>query len=42
MFEIAAWMRAHQESNLWFREPDFSCWFHWTYSFAKLIQRLRR
>ena len=26
--EIAVWMRAHQERNLWFGEPDFSCRFH--------------
>src|SRR6516164_489110 len=26
--EIAVWMRAHHKRNLWFREPDFSCWFH--------------
>src|SRR5262245_2862173 len=28
--EIAAWMRAHHERNLWFGEPDFSCRFHRT------------
>src|SRR5262245_59168544 len=29
--EIAVWMRAHHERNLWFCEPDFSCRFHRTH-----------
>jgi hypothetical protein len=28
--EIAAWMRAQHERNLWFGKPDFRCRFHRT------------
>jgi hypothetical protein len=28
MVEIAVWMRAHHERNLWFGESDFNCRFH--------------
>jgi hypothetical protein len=32
--EIAVWIGAHHERNLWFGKPDFSCRFHRTCSFA--------
>ena len=32
--EIAVWMRAHHERNLWFGEPDFNCRFHRKCPFA--------
>src|SRR5262249_4405584 len=33
--EIAVWIGTHQKRNLWFGEPDFSCWFH------RLAQRMQ-
>jgi hypothetical protein len=28
--EVAVWTRAHHKRNLWFGEPDLSCWLHRT------------
>jgi len=33
--EIAVWMCAHHERNLWFGEPDLNCRFHQTCSFCE-------
>jgi len=37
--EIAVWMRAHHERNLWLSEPDLNCRFHWICTAAKVVQR---
>src|SRR5262249_21762356 len=34
--EVAVWMRAHHERNLWFGEPDFSCRIRRAYLWTKV------